>query len=62
MREQGFSDLAEGTARALLVRMGKRGPVDVEKAASEKGPPRKVHSAPSGSWGVHYATGGGSCA
>ena len=44
LREQGFSDIAEGTVYALLVRMEKRGLVDVEKVVSEKGPPRKVHS------------------
>ncbi|MEV1068871.1 PadR family transcriptional regulator [Streptomyces sp. NPDC050263] len=44
LREQGFSDLAEGTIYALLLRMEKRGLVDVEKVPSEKGPPRKVHS------------------
>ncbi|MEU3959979.1 PadR family transcriptional regulator [Streptomyces buecherae] len=44
LREQGFSDIAEGTIYALLVRMEKRGLVDVTKVPSEKGPPRKVHS------------------
>ena len=44
LREQGFSDIAEGTIYALLVRIEKRGLVDVEKVPSEKGPPRKVHS------------------
>ncbi|WP_328923685.1 PadR family transcriptional regulator [Streptomyces sp. NBC_00190] len=44
LREQGFSDIAEGTVYALLIRMEKRGLVDVEKVPSEKGPPRKVHS------------------
>lgn len=44
LRERGFSDLAEGTIYALLLRMEKRGLVDVEKVPSEKGPPRKVHS------------------
>ncbi|MFE5243097.1 MULTISPECIES: PadR family transcriptional regulator [unclassified Streptomyces] len=44
LREQGFSDIAEGTIYALLLRMEKRGLVDVEKVPSEKGPPRKVHS------------------
>ena len=44
LREQGFSDIAEGTIYALLVRIEKRGLVDVEKIASEKGPPRKVYS------------------
>ena len=44
LREQGFTDIAEGTVYALLVRVEQRGLVDVEKVASEKGPPRKVYS------------------
>jgi PadR family transcriptional regulator, regulatory protein PadR len=44
LREQGFSDIAEGTVYALLVRIERRGLVDVEKVPSEKGPPRKVFS------------------
>ena len=41
---QGFSDIAEGTVYALLIRVEQRGLVDVEKVPSEKGPPRKVYS------------------
>ena len=44
LRDEGFSDLAEGTVYALLVRIEQRGFVDVEKVPSEKGPPRKVYS------------------
>lgn len=44
LREQGFSDIAEGTIYALLVRIEQRGLVDVEKVPSEKGPPRKVYA------------------
>ncbi len=44
LREQGFSDIAEGTIYALLIRIERRGLVDVEKAPSEMGPPRKVYS------------------
>ena len=44
LREQGFSEIAEGTVYAILVRIEQRGLVDVKKAASEKGPPRKVYS------------------
>ncbi|MGF6884311.1 PadR family transcriptional regulator PadR [Nocardia sp. GAS34] len=44
LREQGFADIAEGTVYALLVRVEKKGLVDVEKVPSEKGPPRKVYS------------------
>ena len=44
LREQGFTDIAEGTVYALLVRVEQRGLVDVQKVPSEKGPPRKVYS------------------
>ena len=44
LREQGFSDIAEGTVYAVLVRFEQKGLVDVEKVPSEKGPPRKVYS------------------
>ena len=44
LREQGFSDIAEGTIYALLIRVEQKGLVDVEKVPSEKGPPRKVYS------------------
>ena len=44
LRDQGFSDIAEGTVYALLIRIEHRGLVDVEKVPSEKGPPRKVYS------------------
>jgi PadR family transcriptional regulator PadR len=44
LREQGFSDIAEGTVYALLVRIEQRGLVDVQRIPSEKGPPRKVYS------------------
>ncbi|GAA1721744.1 PadR family transcriptional regulator [Fodinicola feengrottensis] len=44
LRDQGFSDIAEGTIYALLVRVERQGLVDVEKVPSEKGPPRKVYS------------------
>jgi len=44
LREMGFSDIAEGTVYALLVRIEQRGLVDVEKHQSVKGPPRKVYS------------------
>ncbi|HVK20258.1 MAG TPA: PadR family transcriptional regulator [Actinokineospora sp.] len=44
LRDQGFSDIAEGTVYALLVRIEQRGLVEVEKVPSEKGPPRKVYS------------------
>jgi PadR family transcriptional regulator, regulatory protein PadR len=44
LRDQGFTDIAEGTIYALLVRIEQKGLVDVEKVPSEKGPPRKVYS------------------
>ena len=44
LRGQGFSDIAEGTIYALLVRIEQKGLVDVEKVPSEKGPPRKVYT------------------
>src|ERR671910_2059251 len=44
LRDQGFTDIAEGTIYALLVRIEQRGLVDVEKVPSVKGPPRKVYS------------------
>ncbi len=44
LREQGLTDIAEGTVYALLVRLEQRGLVDVEKVPSEKGPPRKVYT------------------
>ncbi|SEB48568.1 PadR family transcriptional regulator, regulatory protein PadR [Paramicrobacterium humi] len=43
LREQGFTDIVEGTVYSLLVRVERRGLVDVEKVPSEKGPPRKVY-------------------
>jgi len=44
LREQGFSDIAEGTVYALLIRLEQRGFVDVKRVPSEKGPPRKMYS------------------
>lgn len=44
LRDQGFSEIAEGTVYALLVRVEQRGFVDVVKVPSEKGPPRKVYA------------------
>ena len=44
LREQGFTDIAEGTVYAVLVRVERRGLVDVQKVPSEKGPLRKVYS------------------
>lgn len=44
LRAKGFSEIAEGTVYALLIRIEQKGLVDVEKRPSEKGPPRKVYS------------------
>ena len=44
LRDEGFTDIAEGTVYALLVRVEQRGLVDVQKVPSEKGPLRKVYS------------------
>lgn len=44
LRDQGFTDLSEGTVYALLVRIEQKGLVDVQKVPSEKGPPRKVYT------------------
>ncbi len=44
LREKGFSDIAEGTVYALLIRVEQHGLVDVQKVPSELGPPRKVYS------------------
>ena len=44
LREQGFSDIAEGTVYALLVRTEQKGLVNAKRVPSEKGPPRKVYS------------------
>ena len=44
LRDRGFSEIAEGTVYALLIRLEHRDLVDVQKVPSEKGPPRKVYS------------------
>ncbi len=44
LRDKGFTEIAEGTVYAVLIRIEQRGLVDVEKVPSEKGPPRKVYS------------------
>ena len=44
LRDEGLTDIAEGTIYALLLRVEQRGLVDVEKVPSQKGPPRKVYT------------------
>ncbi|MFY9677100.1 PadR family transcriptional regulator [Glutamicibacter protophormiae] len=42
LRERGFTDIAEGTIYALLIRIETKKLVAVDKVPSAKGPPRKV--------------------
>lgn len=42
LRERGFTDIAEGTIYALLIRIETKKLVTVDKVPSAKGPPRKV--------------------
>lgn len=44
LRDQGFSDVVEGTVYAILVRLEKNELVSIEKKPSEVGPPRKFYS------------------
>ncbi|MEC4175596.1 PadR family transcriptional regulator [Adlercreutzia sp. R21] len=44
LNELGLSDVVEGTVYAILVRLEKRGLVEVEKRPSELGPPRKFYT------------------
>jgi PadR family transcriptional regulator PadR len=44
LRDEGFTDLVEGTMYALLVRIEQRGFVDVVREPSKVGPPRKVYT------------------
>ena len=44
IRDHGFTDIAEGTIYALLVRIEQKNLVDVEKVPREKGPPRKEYT------------------
>lgn len=44
LQELGFADIASGTVYALLVRVERRGLVDIEKTLSQLGPPRKVYT------------------
>src|SRR4026209_2586381 len=44
LRDQGFSDIAEGTVYALLARIEQRGLGDVGQGSFVQGPPRKVYS------------------
>lgn len=44
LNELGFEDVVEGTVYTILVRIEKNNLVNVEKRASEMGPPRKFYS------------------
>lgn len=44
LRDQGFSEIAEDTVCALLVRIEQSHLVDMEQVPCEKGPPRKLYS------------------
>lgn len=44
INELGLNDVVEGTVYAILVRLEKRGLVEVEKRPSEIGPPRKLYT------------------
>ena len=44
LRERGFTDIAEGTIYALLIRIETKKLVAVDKVPSAKGPPRKVYT------------------
>jgi PadR family transcriptional regulator PadR len=40
----GFSDVVDGTVYTILVRLEKNNLVDIEKKASDMGPPRKFYA------------------
>jgi DNA-binding PadR family transcriptional regulator len=40
----GFSDVVEGTVYTILVRLEKKGLVDIEQKSSDKGPPRRFYA------------------
>jgi len=44
LNELGFADVTEGTVYTILLRLERRGLVDVSKRASELGPPRKFYA------------------
>lgn len=44
LNELGFADVTEGTVYTILLRLEKRGLVEVSKRPSEVGPPRKFYA------------------
>ena len=59
LREQGFTDIAEGTVYALLIRVEQRGLVDVEKVAVREGPAAQgLHPERPGTASISTTSGG----
>jgi DNA-binding PadR family transcriptional regulator len=44
LNQAGFTSVADGTVYPILMRLEKKGLVDVAKVRSELGPPRKVYT------------------
>jgi PadR family transcriptional regulator PadR len=44
LNQSGFRSIAEGTVYPILLRLEKKGLVDVSRERSELGPPRKVYT------------------
>ncbi|XVV07575.1 PadR family transcriptional regulator [Actinosynnema sp. CA-248983] len=44
LNDLGFADVVEGTVYAILLRLEKKGLVQVAKRPSEQGPPRKFYT------------------
>jgi PadR family transcriptional regulator PadR len=44
LNQVGFTSVAEGTVYPILVRLEKKGLVEVDRVRSELGPPRKVYT------------------
>ncbi|TDU88288.1 PadR family transcriptional regulator PadR [Kribbella voronezhensis] len=44
LNELGFADVIEGTVYTILLRLEKKGLVEVTKRPSEQGPPRKFYA------------------
>lgn len=44
LNELGFDDVTEGTVYTILLRLEKRGLVDVSRLPSDLGPPRKLYA------------------
>lgn len=44
LNDLGFDEIVEGTVYTILVRLEKKGLVEIEKKKSELGPPRKFYT------------------